>query len=296
MVGNEVVDSEGKEKMEMLVQDILSKRELSTLEPEFALPKVKRFLEQNRKIRLKFEDSDYPKFRKSKEFKAIVKDVRAELRKVYGVFVLESAKKREKLLENLKDDPSLENHDKILETHQSSKERIPIYSVVYKKIFSITSEPKFIVDLACGLNPVSYPYLQCTPRYVASDVSEKDMEFLNRFFSQARIDGKAIGLDLMKDHAKVEELCKGADVVFLFKALDSLEAIKRNSSEKLMDSIIESDTKYIVVSFATKSIGGKKDIRKEKRAWFEKMMKRKGFSDEVIDLSGETFYVLKVKG
>jgi predicted RNA methylase len=247
-------------------------------------------LEKHKKIKDKLESSEYPKFRRSKEHEAILKRVRVELREIYGVFIQEDYKKRFELLEKLEKNPSLENHNKILALHKSSQERLPYYPLVYKKIFEITGFPKRILDLACGLNPFSYPYLWCKPEYVACDLAEKDLEFIQDYFSVMNIKGLTKKIDLTKDDAGiVGTISEGSDLVFLFKALDSLEAVKRNISEQILKSL---KAKFIVVSFSTKSLGGKKTIKKQRRAWFERLVNRLGYKMHTFEIPGELFYII----
>ena len=274
--------------IDFLIGDIKAKKELSNLENDFIMQKLKPFLDRNRKIREKLESSDYAKFRRSREHDMIIKEIRAQLRSVYGVFILDDYKKRHGLLGKLKDTPTLADHDAILSLHKSSKERLEIYESAYPAIFDITGKPKKIVDLACGLNPISYPYLGCRPEYVACDLSEKDLEFIDEYFRLMKIKGKTQRVDLLRDD--VSAITKGADVTFLFKALDSLESVKRHSSDALLKSI---GSRWIVASFATRSIGGRKEIRKEKRFWLDRMIERNAWTSQEIELPGEIFYVIK---
>jgi 16S rRNA (guanine(1405)-N(7))-methyltransferase len=279
------------DKLRLLAQDVISKSELSNLEPTFVMEKIILFLKNHPKASKKLESSEYSKFRRSKEHEHVLKIIRADLRKIYGVFILQDYKKRESLLLELKSDQSLEAHNRILELHRSSKERLPIYSQVYKKIFEHTGMPKKIIDLACGLNPISYPYileLGCKPEYLACDLSENDLGFIQKYFNQMQIKGCTERIDLVKDD--LSGLSKGADIAFLFKTLDSLEAVEWNSSERLLKQL---NSRFIVVSFATKSIGGKKEIRKEKRGWFERLVKRNGWEYSDFELPGEFFYVVR---
>jgi 16S rRNA (guanine(1405)-N(7))-methyltransferase len=151
----------------------------------------------------------------------------------------------------------------------------------------MTGEPKKILDLACGLNPISYPYLRCKPYYLACDIALKDLEFIKKYFDTMSIKGDVKRVDLI--HDDVTELSKGFDIAFLFKTLDSLETVKRNISKELLKNL---KAKFIVVSFATVSIGGRKEIKKIKRAWFERAIKELGYKTSFFMLPGEIFYIL----
>jgi hypothetical protein len=105
-----------------------------------------------------------------------------------------------------------------------------------------------------------------------------------------KINGEVKQIDLLKENNEgIANLSKDFDITFLFKALDSLESIKRNSSRELLKSL---ESKFIVVSFATKSIGGNKEIKKSKRNWFTKAIAQFGFKVSTFEIPGEMFYVL----
>lgn len=281
-------DEDDNKKINLLVDDILQKKELSHLDHDFVREKTVVLLNSNNKIMQKLKKEEYSRFKRSKEHDEMIKSIRSKLREIYGAFMLKGHDKRKEALSKLKEDPSNSNHDCILCLHKSSKERIGYYEEVYKKIFEITGKPGSILDLACGFNPFSYPYLGCRPSYVASDISKEDMEFIRKYFRMMKIKGDAISKDLITDD--ISSLSEKADMVFLFKALDSLEAVKKNISRKLMASI---KSKFIVVSFATQSLGGRKMIKKERRSWFEKLAKRLELELVSFEIPNEIFYVLR---
>lgn len=285
--------------MGVIVGDILAKKELRNLDEELVMEKVKRVLATHKKINEKLKQRKYSEFKRSKEYKELIKKVRAELREVYGVFILKGYGKLPGLLAKLKKNPSLENHNKILALHKSTKERLPYYALVYKKIFEISGKPKRIIDLACGLNPFSYPYiahLGIKPEYVACDLADKDLEFIKKYFGIMGIKGKVKKINLIKgnlmDVEKPREVENKNTLVLLLKALDSLETIQRNISEKVLKSL---KSRFVVVSFSTQSIGGRKTIKKERRIWFDRLIKRLGYEYMTFEIPGEIFYVLSKK-
>ncbi|MBN2052206.1 hypothetical protein JW756_01765 [Candidatus Woesearchaeota archaeon] len=282
----------------LVVKDVLAKKELKNLDEDFVRLKVQDYLKRYPKAKEKLERVKYPEFQRSKEHDEMIRKIRSELREVYGVFIQEDYNKRFGLLDELKKNPSLENleiHNKILMLHKSSQERLQYYSVIYKKIFKITGLPKKIVDFACGLNPFSYPYVAsagCKPEYVACDLAEKDLDFIKKYFEIMKIKGFVKKIDLTKaDSNEINKITHNADAVFLFKTLDSLEAVGWGMSEKLIKSI---KAKFIIVSFSSKSIGGKKTIKKEKRAWFERLANVLSYKIQGFEIPGEIFYILSL--
>lgn len=260
-----------------IVQAVKRKKELSTLDDSFVREKVKRVLEKEKKIKKKLEKApSFREFSRSSEFKELKRNVREELHTVYGVF--QKASKGTSPAERLA-------------SHQSSEERLAQYEEIYKRIFEITGKPGSILDLGCGANPYSYSFLGCRPTYIVMDLPSDDLKEIVAYFKKEAIEGEAFGIDLVKEYEKLRKLLGEypVDVTFLFKLLDSLESIKRHISGKLLDAI---NATWLVVSFPTVSIGGSKHIKKERRAWFEKLLARRGWYYERFSISNEVFYVV----
>ena len=251
-------------------------------------------IEQDRNIREKIETSkSFRELSRSAEFAELKKLVRAELRTVYGAFDLDEKRERKELLAQLTGNPG--NASLILRLlllHQSSKERAPRYLEVYRRIFAVTNIPTTILDLGCGANPYSYTFLRCRPRYVAIDLPSDALADIAEFFRIEGIKGEVIGIDLVKEYEKLTPLSRenNVDVVFLFKVLDSLESVKRNISGKVLDTLV---AKWVVVSFPTVSLGGRKHIREGRRAWFERLLARQDLSYEKFTVGDEVFYVVR---
>jgi 16S rRNA (guanine(1405)-N(7))-methyltransferase len=294
------VNAAAQGKQQELVAVIKSKRGLETLDDAFVQQKVEKIFNANNKLKQKFEQSkDFAQFSRSKEYEELLKRVRKELRAIYGVFqdaTLTGEKNREELLRRLrltKDGTEKEEIlTELLRAHTSTKERLPYYDEIYTEICNRT-HPISVIDLGCGMNPLAYHYFVkhgCKPTVVASDISRKDMEFLEECFRTLKIPGKAVPLDLTKDYERLREL--KADVTLMLKLLDSLEEAHRHISYKLFENI---RTEWVVASFPTKSLGGKKNIARAGRTWFERLLKRKGLSWETFAVENELFYVIRRK-
>ncbi|HIH24432.1 TPA: hypothetical protein HA251_05335 [Candidatus Woesearchaeota archaeon] len=284
--------------MDDLVESLKSKKGLSTLDDDFVRDKIERIFASNNIIKRKFHSSaSFKQFSKSQEHEELQKRIRKELRAIYGVFQTDESD-RMKLLTRLRtthdDTERREIVDGLLGTHTSTKERLPHYDEIYSVLCEKIS-PETVVDLGCGMNPLAHHYFaqhNCWPTILASDISADDMKFLDECFAALSIPGKTVALDLTKDDdiAKLPALTKDADVTLLFKLLDSLEEAKRHISYKLFDNI---KSKWIVASFPTKSLGGKKNIARAGRSWFERLLARKGLAWETFSVENELFYVIK---
>ncbi len=298
-----------------IISDIKDKKELRALDEDFVKQKLEAFLDnknhdknKNRLIRKISDAKTYKQLSKSREYKFLMKEMRAELRKVYGVFILEGYEKRDKLLSKLPEDSESEEFlnvtNQLLMLHKSTKERITHYKELYDKIFYTitvfeeekklidTPDGKFmIMDLACGLNPLSAIFIKDKiKRYYASDISSEDCEFIKNYLDKTGIDAIIFPLDLI-DEKKYSELKKiKTDVCFIFKTLDGLERVNRDITERLLSSIT---TKYFAITFPTLSIGGKREIKEHRRLWLERLLQKLGWTFQKFLLESELLYVIK---
>ena len=273
-----------------LVAAVKAKRGLGTLDDSFVREKLLNVLRSDATIKRKLDSAKgVGQFLRSAQWEVMLKRVRKELRIVYGAF---QAGDRETLIERLAQSSGKERIvGDILETHVSTKERAPYYPQIARELAKRIPAPKTIVDLGCGMNPLAHESFRAAgwnPSWIASDVSEADMRFLENAFKALDIKGKMVRIDLLSEIEKVKTL-KG-DVTLLLKLLDSLEESKRHVSYELFDAI---RTPWIVVSFPTRSLGGKKRISTTGRAWFERLLTRKGLSWETFRVPNELFYVIR---
>ena len=262
-----------------LIKDIKQKKELTELDSKFVKEELNRYFKKEPKILKKLGEELNPK---SKEYKKVIKEVRAKLRRSYGLFRVEKESKDLKELFKKKD------YQKILATHSSTKERLSFYDLLYQKIFKITGEPKTILDLGSGINPLSFSHMNLkNVNYFAYDLSKEEVKILNQFFKDKKIKGKAGILDLLQIE-KVKKLPK-AEVAFLFKMTDVLDKGKgHKTSEEIIKAI---PAKFVVVSFATLTISRKK-MTYPRRGWIELMCKRLGYEFKLLEFSNELFYVV----
>lgn len=276
---------------QLFLNEIRSKKQIEDLEDNYIQEKLNKFLLTNGSLRKKVEsefESKQNKIIKSKTFKEIVKKIRQEVGIVYGSFLTQDFTKKEKLLES-------NEASNLLKLHKSTRERIDFYEEIYKQIFEWYN-PKSIGDLACGLNPLSYEYivneLNFKPKYFASDLNPNDMKFLNNFFKQNKVEGIAKSYDITTLEVLKDKDFQKCDLVFLFKALDSFEFVKKDISKELLKGI---NSKHIVVSFPTKSLISKKEFKIEKRNWLFNYLEKENWKYETFEIENEIFLLILKK-
>lgn len=272
----------------ILSQDIRSKKELKGIDESLIIEKLKDYFSRNKDVSAALSQySNEKQLRKNSDYRKILKKIRQELHESYGMFQIpgNAEEIKQEFLRKLKvNQAKEEDYEKILSLHVSTKERIQSYPIIYQKIFERTGRAKVILDLGCGLNPVSVYYMNIKNfEYIASDIDKSNLGFIDRFFQASRANGRTIVIDLMKESEKLKEI--ECDVCFLFKVLE----IDKRIAEPIFNSI---KAKFIVASFSTLSISGRIMSHSE-REWFEKMLSRLHLSFSAFRTENEIFYVIK---
>ncbi len=276
----------------MEIKNIIEKvriKKFRNLDEEAVKHKINEFLKRNPKIRLNELKE------KSSDLKKIIKYVKKEMHHSYGAFQNDISK-RERLLDELKrtnsmSDDFIELHKKILSTHKSTKERLMIYDKLYEAIFSIIGRPESILDIGCGLNPFSLPWMGLNKlTYIASEFNNEDNRFISEYFNfisglYQNYELKTLRIDLNKDFDKLKGI--KVDAVFCWKVFDLLDFKK---TENIVKSL---NAKWLVASFSTKTLGNRK-MNSPRRAGFQKMLRRLNLEYKTLSYENEIFYVVKL--
>ncbi len=250
----------------MLLEQVKNKKEFRGLSDDF----VSRVLVQ---VSAKYDIRD------PKQQDITVKETRARLRDLYSAFRMPGYDRRVKYLAKMQHWDDKEQCSKILSLHLSSKERLSHYPTLYKKLKERVPF-KTVLDLGCGMNVFSLPWMGKV-QYYGVDVNRDDVEFCNSYLGKFKLDGGVRWGDLMSFDKFIH-----TDVTFVFKVLEGLESLQRGAAEDLLDKI---PSRYIVCSFATKSLGGKKTISERRLKWFEALEP----VAEKFKLGTEVYYVIK---
>jgi SAM-dependent methyltransferase len=190
-----------------------------------------------------------------KDIKEIVSLVRAELRKMSGRFQASA-------LENT-----------------STIERKEEYSIL-TKLFEML-KIKSVLDLGCGLNPLKTA--RSGMKYYAYDINERNLETVNNYFRENKINGVIKVYDLVNDAAEFPD----ADITLFMKVFDLLEKRGHKIAEKL---ITGTNSRYILASFSTKTLSSK-PMRHPQRGWIERLLERRGFQFIFFSTKNEIFYL-----
>lgn len=140
--------------------------------------------------------------------------------------------------------------EKILNTHASTRERLPILSSFYERLFAHTGQPKIILDLACALNPFALPWmnLPAGTSYFAYDLHQPRLDAINHLFVLNKMEPLAVHQDILVEPPQIQ-----ADVAFFFKEAHRFEQRHRGCNREFWQAL---NVRHLLVSLPTKNLTG----------------------------------------
>lgn len=139
----------------------------------------------------------------------------------------------------------------LMRAHASTQERLPILPEFYATTLAGLPPIHSVVDIACGLNPLAWPWMPFTPqtRYLALDIYGDLIAFLNGYMALAGIQGEARLAD-----AAGAPPTEPVDLALLLKTLPVLAQVDKTAVPHLLDSL---QARYLLISFPARSLGGR---------------------------------------
>ncbi len=173
---------------------------------------------------------------------------------------------------------------RIMMQHASTRERLPILGEFYRRIFDVTGEPRVLLDIACGLNPFSFPWmgLPVSLRYHAYDIRRERIALINEYFALQGLAPLAKVQDVL-----VELPHEEGDIALLLKEVHRLEQRDRGSSLRLLDAL---RVRHVVVSLPNVSLGGQRDLATGYRRLFENIAGQRPWHVTEISLAHEMVF------
>lgn len=177
----------------------------------------------------------------------------------------------------------------IMEHHASTRERIELLDRFYMTILAGLPPIRSVLDVACGLNPLSIPWMPLDrgASYYACDIFSDQMAFVNSCLPLLGVAGGAFTCDLVSAPPQEQ-----VDVAFAFKVLPPLEQIDKGSSLNLLRAL---NANTIIVSFPARSLGGRnKGMAENYESRFLPMVQAEQWQVERFDFPTElVFRVVK---
>jgi len=175
----------------------------------------------------------------------------------------------------------------LLKAHASTRERLPIQSLFYQKIFRLTGTPRVVLDLACGLNPFALPWMGL-PRetaYFAYDLHQPRVDLINAFFQHIGQTGGAYHQDILVEPPEME-----ADVVFFFKEAHRFEQRERGVNRLFFNQL---RTRWLLVSLPTVSLNGQHSLLTSGRQLVAEACAQRGWQVSELLFDSEIIFCIR---
>ena len=244
----------------------------------------KKYTSLHRPLVLRICEEEYKKYSNDRDR---IKGAKNALHAIYGAFLTSGIyKKANKILDQHNQS---DWHNKILQLHASTNERIHDLHEFYSFIFENIGPVESILDIGCGFNPFTIPYMPHKPtKYHAIDIDSRTADINNRCFAAMGLPELAACADIIIDTPNIT-----ADAAFLFKLLPLIDRQAKGRSAKLLSEV---DTKFLVITYPTKSLTGKeKGMQAFYAAAFEEVIGGNLFVSSKRQIGSELVYIIVKK-
>ncbi|MCD4684337.1 MAG: hypothetical protein K8S97_00185 [Anaerolineae bacterium] len=138
----------------------------------------------------------------------------------------------------------------LLRIHDSTRERLALLDTFYTSIWAITGTPQTVLDIACGLNPLTLPWMGLPEDacFYAYEIHTPRVDLLNHYFALQGVGGAALVRDILVEHPT-----ESGDVAMLLKETHRMEKRRKGIVLPLLDAL---DVRWIVLSSPTRSRAG----------------------------------------
>lgn len=178
-----------------------------------------------------------------------------------------------------------------LAEHLSTRERLPYLRDFYAAIFEHTGVPQTVLDLACALGPLSWPWmgLPSTSRLVAYDIHEPRVAMLDAYL-RVRGAGEARVRDIVLDPTE-----ERGDVVLLLKELHRL---LRNypPSQVGGDWLAALPARHLVISLPAVSAHGGRRLEEPYRGLMTRLVEDRPWSMRELAFPHELVFCIDTEG
>ncbi len=176
---------------------------------------------------------------------------------------------------------------KILDTHVSTQERIPVLDQFYTEIFSRIGKPNSILDLACGYHPFGLPWMGLDPdcKYYAYDIIKKRVDLINLFFLLSGRPELAFQQDILLHPPTIE-----VDLAFFFKEAHRFEQRQRGCNRAFWQLL---NVKHLLVSLPSSSMKLKHDKTDQHRRLVYETIEGLNWKVEEFQIANELMFWIR---
>jgi 16S rRNA (guanine(1405)-N(7))-methyltransferase len=229
---------------------------------------------------------------KRSSFKEAVKATRNKLHQVGGLY-FERTLDYQRAFEDLataqrQSETALRDQSiQIMQFQTSTRERVGILSEFFDGLMSAMPEPRVVLDLACGLNPLALPWMKlpADTQYYAYDIYADLIEFVGRVLDLHKQPGSAEVRDIVH-----EPPSRSADLALVLKSFPCLEQIEKGAGRSLVQAL---KARYVAVSYPVHSVGGRgKGMRENYQEQFEAALMGLDYGIQRLEFNTELVFVI----
>lgn len=154
----------------------------------------------------------------------------------------------------------------MLDSHASTRERIPLLEEFYSRIWEVTGIPQVVLDLACGMHPFALPWmnLPASTSYHAYDIHAPRVALIGEFLSASSRPPLAHQQDILVEPPTVE-----ADVAFFLKEAHRFEQRRRGACLPFWQSL---RVRWLLVSLPVSSLSGARNLEERQRNLMNRLL------------------------
>ena len=175
----------------------------------------------------------------------------------------------------------------MMRLHASTYERLEVLPTFFQTTLASISPVKSVLDLACGLNPLSIPWMPLAAdfNYHASDVVGPLVYFLWHYFELFGLHGNASILDLSFSIPS-----QPVQLALLMKTLPLMEQIEHGLSQKILENL---NAEHILITYPLRSLGGrKKGMEETYRSQFDQLVAGRNWKIQEFSFPNEVAFLV----
>ena len=185
------------------------------------------------------------------------------------------------------DSPEIKDFSlRVLQEHASTAERIPYQKAFYERLFAITGKPGSILDLACALHPLAFPWmgLPLSTQYHAYDIVQPRVDFINQFFSTLDLEPLAENRDILVHPPEIN-----AELGIFFKEAHRFEKRRPGCNRDFWASL---KVNCLAISLPTQDLAGTHSLLDQHRSLVYQNLPE-GCDVQELLFSDEVVFVVK---
>jgi len=177
----------------------------------------------------------------------------------------------------------------VLAEHASTQERLPYMEDFYNRLFQRTGIPNIVLDLACGLHPLAFPWmgLPLSVQYHAYDIIQPRIDFINFYFTIIGLEPLAENRDILVNPPGIK-----ADLGLIFKEAHRMEKRQPGCNRRLWADL---KVETLAISLPTQNLSGTHSLLNQHRDLVHDNLPEKHVVEEISIENEIVFLIRKVQ-